>query len=976
MSDKIQHIALNQNFAFRRKAVRIAVSAALPIMMLGAASQAQAACTASTNFLTTSCSGTVTAPIDTYDAAAAFQPTAGGNGYTPANVAFPATGYNPTPPTVIINLDSTAVFNVTATTGSGGGLNNDRGLITANYSNSEDPAVNNVTINNAGLIGLTSTSLAPGRLHAIVGDSQVNTMTVNNAATGNINATQTFNWGGTFNASNLTNTFSSSALTYTAKYSGTNLAIVSGMYSDDNTNSFVINNLGTMTATGNYAAVYYGRADTTINNSGTLQNGSWVGGDAATKGHWAIVSFAGSDFATVEGSNPDTPLYKVTDITNVTYGGGTHPQGNLVVEETSALALTNSGTIKGDIVVIDTNPMNWAAAIAASVAPSTISASGSNSGPRDSDIENSGTINGNIYLGSGEHVLNNSGAINGNISVDQGGGIGVFAVAKAGVGGMTYNSNGGTNSTGGACPTAGTGTNDPYCAATSNVLAAFAGARSFSLTNTGSAIGGNLSITNTTADSMISLSTAVIGSGAGSTKNAPSTNMAGIAGTLTISGAVPVSNIVLTPTINPGMVVKNGEWYQVANAVAGGVLTGSSLPTIMPSTGLVSWRDAINSNGNLVVGAIVQSPSNIAGISGAGANAITALLGSGSDLGSTLQNMTTADAVRKLAEQLHPEINGASIQAAMGVTTKVFGVIDTHLDETHLAQLNGRSGIATGDQPANVGVWMQGFGFRGDQDLRKSVDGYNADAYGFAMGADTPLNDSTRVGAALSYANSSIDAKGATTGNTTAIDSYQATLYGSMIIDKWYLDAALGLGRHDYTSKRIVIGNTVNGDHEAWQYTAKLDAGWPMQFGKATITPVASLAYSRLSQDSYSESGVGALNVGSQDTDSFRSGLGAKAQIPLYEHGGVNSALELRAIWSHEFADTAQDTTASFTAGGSTFTSNGVSPARDSADLGASIRIAGSDSKNIKQSLLLSYDAEVKDQYLSHTAQLQARFDF
>jgi outer membrane autotransporter protein len=196
-----------------------------------------------------------------------------------------------------------------------------------------------------------------------------------------------------------------------------------------------------------------------------------------------------------------------------------------------------------------------------------------------------------------------------------------------------------------------------------------------------------------------------------------------------------------------------------------------------------------------------------------------------------------------------------------------------------------------------------------------------------------------------------------------------------MLIKDWYVNGMLGLGKHNYDSKRIVIGNTVDGRHDAWQYTIKADAGWPLKMGMATVTPVAALTYSRLSEDAYTESGVGALAVSSHDTDSVRSGLGAKAEIPL-NTPGMTSAVELRAIWSHEFANTAQNTTASFATGSSSFTTNGVAQARDSADLGVSIRLAGIDSSNIKQSLLLSYDAEIKDQYLSHTAQLQARFDF
>jgi outer membrane autotransporter protein len=977
---------LNKN-RLRRKAVAIAVSATFPALLAGGHAQATTGgCTSSDGGMTTNCTGTVTSPINVYDAAAAYQPTGGSNSYTPANPNFPAgsnpgnPGYNPAPATVTINLDATTQFNVTATNASGGGLNNDRGLIAANYSNTENPAVNNVVINNAGTIGITAIGLGSGRLHALVGDSQVNTFTVNNASTGTISATQSYNWGtGGYSASRLSNTFSSSSLTYSGKYtpsggSALSLAPVSALYSDDNTNTFVVNNAGTITATGNFAAGYYGRAETQITNTGTIQNTNWVSTDTVTQGHWAIVNYGGADFATVAGSNPDSPLYNVTNITNGSYAGGSYPIGNLVVESTSALTLNNSGTIKGDILVLDTNPMSWVAALANSANPSTIAASGTNSGPKDSNIDNSGTINGNFYLGSGQHVINNSGTINGNVNVDQAGGIGAFAAAQAGTGGYSYTSSGtGTDANGNACPSGGAGTNDALCAATRTVLASFAGSRILDITNSG-AINGNVTVNNTTGDSQITIRPTVTGSGAGSSANTPSNNIAGINGTLTVNGTATNANVNLAPTVQSGVVVKNGEWFKVANAVAGNVLSSTNLPTLtQPSNGLLSWTEQINNSGNLVIGANVNA-ANVAGISTAGSNALNTLMTFDSTLGNLVQNLSSSEQVRIAAEQLHPETNGAQIQTALNVTEKVFGLVETHLAETHLAQLTGKSGVSTGDPAHDTGFWMQGFGFRGDQDRRNSVDGYSADAYGFALGADTLIQPRTRVGGALSYTQSNIDDKGLSTGNRTDIDSYQATLYGSMLMEGWYLNGDVGLGKHNYDARRIVLGGIVNGSHDAWQYTARVDAGWPIQMGKATVTPVAALTYSRLNQDSYSETGVGALNVTGKDTDSVRSGLGAKAHIPLGE-GTVNTALELRAIWNHEFGSTSQDTTASFVDGGSAFTTSGVKTARDGANLGASLVLSHSD-KDVLQNLLLSYDAEIKDQYLSHTARLQARFDF
>ncbi len=92
--------------------------------------------------------------ITLYDPAAAFQPTAGSNSYTPANPAFPPAtnpdnpGYNPNPPTLNVNLDNTTVFNVDDEQHDAALA--DKGLIAANYSNDENPAVNNVILNNAG----------------------------------------------------------------------------------------------------------------------------------------------------------------------------------------------------------------------------------------------------------------------------------------------------------------------------------------------------------------------------------------------------------------------------------------------------------------------------------------------------------------------------------------------------------------------------------------------------------------------------------------------------------------------------------------------------------------------------------------------------------------------------------------------------------------------------------------------------------
>ena len=455
------------------------------------------------------------------------------------------------------------------------------------------------------------------------------------------------------------------------------------------------------------------------------------------------------------------------------------------------------------------------------------------------------------------------------------------------------------------------------------------------------------------------------------------TSGAGVATGLSIDASLLETGgqtLTVKPIIGDDAHVKNGQYYKIANSYFS---VNPLLPNFFKTSSdnkLVSWTPEINSDNILVLKAEV-SPSKVTGLSEHAHGALSALMESENELTGKIQNLPDEASVSKASEQIRPEVNGANIEAVLGVTDRVFNLVANRLSDTHLAAITGKTGIATGEQANGVGVWFEGIGVNGTQDRRNNVDGYHADAYGFALGADKALDNDVRVGAALSYANSRIKADGVNLGNNTDIDTYQATVYGSKLMGSWYLNGTLGLGLHQYESNRLVLTNNVKGSHDAWQYSAKVDAGYPLQVGTATLTPVASFTYSHLNQDSYAESGVGALNIASNDVDSFKSGLGAKAMIPLSTAGGFKTAFLGRAIYNHEFGDVQQDTTANFVGSNTTFTTNGVNVARDGLNLGASLVLSHND-KNVVQNLSISYDADIKDQYLSHTARLQARFDF
>jgi uncharacterized protein with beta-barrel porin domain len=1030
-----------------------------PIWTILLAENAMAACSSSANLLTLNCSGTLSTPITAYDAAAAYQAILGSNSYTPANPAFPAAshpnnpGYNPNPPNVTLNFDNTVSFIVTNPATS---FLADKGLIVANYSNNESPAVGNVVINNFGAIGLSTNQIA-SRMDTIVGDSQVNHFTVNNK--GAISATQTFFTS--FNPANLTATASGTPATYTAKYSGTALNNIAALYSDDNTNEFTLINAtgASVLATGNYASAYYGRADTTITNYGTISNTSWTPSDTLATGHWSIATWAGADFEALSGTNPDSPLNVVSGITK---SGGIF-SGSIAVTDTSATTITNkaSGVIQGDVLVLDVTPLVYAANGGASAA-----ISGTNAGPRDSNIENYGQINGNFYLGSGTHVIDNAAGatMNSNFSVDQRPSTATFSVANIfsttpslnntplngePAANQQYYSAGGTDFSGNACPAVGSATTDAGCATTTKVLASYAGGQSFTLTNegtlkgdivindqsssvnsislTGSGFSGNIialngagsnslvlnGVTNlasvnnfsfldltrsqvsvtpntTTVTSGVSLvDGATLGTtifGHGGTSAAPSANLGslsfvggGAANTLTLQGATTI-----LPTF--AGVIHNGDVYRLASSVAGDtaditVANTSALVTLTPDT----------STGGLQLDAATRSAASIGGMSRSATATLTNLFsytGNNSavqGLGGAVESLTSLSAVRQAAEQLKPEVNGASSQVPIDLTTAFQSQISNRLDSLFYGGLAGQQGRSADYSPPRQpvivqptsGGWGNGVGSLTQQQAVDGSAGYKAQGGGVIAGYDRLFNNQFRFGGAIGYATSEVN--DSVYGRSQSIDLYQGLLYGSVTQSNWYLNGSFGVAGLNYNTTRTVLfstfSDTAKGTHDGMVYSGRLDSGYAFNTSVGILVPVGSFTYVHIDQNAYQENSMAgaALAIARQETDSARSGIGMKAIFPILVDPNFAFAFEAKGIYEHEFANTRESVTASFVGADASFLATGPALSRDMADVGAGLRFSR---PRDGETFSLSYNAIVRERYVDHIGMLKARIDF
>lgn len=375
------------------------------------------------------------------------------------------------------------------------------------------------------------------------------------------------------------------------------------------------------------------------------------------------------------------------------------------------------------------------------------------------------------------------------------------------------------------------------------------------------------------------------------------------------------------------------------------------------------------------------SSQSTGSVNGAGISTLSRYTGSSATLvalSNAVNSLTSPADIKKAGAQLRPETTSASSQVATGVVDQALGTVQTRVDGVRTAAAE-QSGVASGELPRGLGTWAQVFGNYADQGSKQGVDGYTAGTWGLAAGADAAVRDNLRVGLSFAYARTDVNDSGSRNGSGETVNSYIATLYGSYVAPKWYVDGSLTYGWHDFDGTRLVDfsgapSSVAKGSFSGQQYGAKAEFGYPLQISAVTATPLASLQYSHFHQGGYTETGAGDadLAVGSFDTHSLRSGLGGRVAAKVGEYEGWEFRPNARLVWRHEFGANAPQQTSSFTGGGTPFVVPGLKVDREHFGLGTGLDVASARGVILS----LKYDADLAVHYVDHSGQLQARVDF
>jgi outer membrane autotransporter protein len=156
--------------------------------------------------------------------------------------------------------------------------------------------------------------------------------------------------------------------------------------------------------------------------------------------------------------------------------------------------------------------------------------------------------------------------------------------------------------------------------------------------------------------------------------------------------------------------------------------------------------------------------------------------------------------------------------------------------------------------------------------------------------------------------------------------------------DGFYVDVAGGGGWNSYDIRRAALLGDAHGRTDGSEVNALGAIGYDWKVGCLNIGPTASVQYTNVNIDQYTETGsLVPLEIQDQSENSLRSAVGLRASYDI-KAGSVIFRPEARAAWLHEYYDQAYPIDARLASGGGgILTAFGPTVGRDAAQIRAGV---------------------------------------
>jgi outer membrane autotransporter protein len=235
------------------------------------------------------------------------------------------------------------------------------------------------------------------------------------------------------------------------------------------------------------------------------------------------------------------------------------------------------------------------------------------------------------------------------------------------------------------------------------------------------------------------------------------------------------------------------------------------------------------------------------------------------------------------------------------------------------------------------GVWVTGFGDFVNVDGDGNGKSYDFTTGGVTLGIDYRIADQLAIGAMGDYSHTwtSLNPRG-----HIDVDSGRGGLYATWYHRGFYLNGAIYGGHDNYDSSRSGLGGLATGGTEGSEWSAFISGGYDFHFGQLTVGPIASLQYTEVHIDGFSEKGsLAPLAIHSDSAESLRSDVGFRT-FYAWQIGKIVLEPSLKVAWEHEYKYSALPITAGFAGiSGASATFFGPDEGHDSAVVSAGVSV-------------------------------------
>jgi outer membrane autotransporter protein len=280
-----------------------------------------------------------------------------------------------------------------------------------------------------------------------------------------------------------------------------------------------------------------------------------------------------------------------------------------------------------------------------------------------------------------------------------------------------------------------------------------------------------------------------------------------------------------------------------------------------------------------------------------------------------------------------------------------------------------RVGAASADELPEIfqrlGIYGNIDGSFGNRKRSVNEQGYNFDNQGVTVGADYAVTDNLFVGMAFNNAHNKADFSNRAGQLYTA--AYTGSLYSTLNIQDFYVDALASFGGIDYESERTMsfFNTSAKGKASGMQYASSLGAGYNHHIEKLVVGPYMGFDYTKTEVDAYRESGGAsfAARYDKQNIESVLTKAGARMSYAWSQPWGV-IVPQVNAEWIHESSYNAQYNVVRFVQNGTGFTIRSDNPDRDYMQLG--LNMAGQFAGGI--SAFVSYNTVIDRENVTNHA--------